>query len=325
MAFNGDSLWVTGQNYDRLVKIDMHNDMSMTYYAMPEKSGPHGIEFDRNGNLWVALEFRGEVVRLDPNNPTYETAQVYDVNINCTNCTSKINSHPHGLALAPNDGSVWYTGKATGTLGRINANGTVETFPISKISDPTAIVGSVPIYIHPSDRGDMWFTELVGNAVGRISPDGTVEEIKIPTPNSRPISILEGPDGNMWFSEEAANKIARVRLHGCTGQDCITEFALPKSQDNDILAALAFDRDGNLWVQQYVDQNNPSAAGSDRIIKIDKRILTAKAGDRLDFQTVEIPTAKSVMHRIALGPDGNLWFTELHTDKVGEIPLMAAF
>src|SRR5689334_15282952 len=43
-ANNGQELWITGQNYDRVVKVAQNG--AMTFYEMPEKSGPHGIEFD---------------------------------------------------------------------------------------------------------------------------------------------------------------------------------------------------------------------------------------------------------------------------------------
>jgi virginiamycin B lyase len=340
-------LWITGQNYDQLVAIDtnklLSNDQkeAFTFYQMPEKSGPHGIGFDEHGYLWVTLEFAGKVIRISPHyldmahqrrshKPVikeYELAfksgdiKVYDVQLDCTTCTEKINTHPHGLAINNHDHTVWYTGKATGTLGRINKYGEVESFPISKVNDPKAIVGSVPIYIKADSQGNMWFTELVGNAIGRIAPNGTVQEFKIRTLNSRPIMIVEGPNGNMWFTEEAGNKVGRITPDGS-----ITEFPVPKPKDNDnvILAGLAFDNDGNLWVQQYVDENHPSPPGSDYLVKIDKEILDSSSSDidKTGFHRYKVPTCGTVMHRIDRVPDGNLWFTELKTDKVGLLSLL---
>ncbi len=351
-AWDG-KLWITGQNYDQLVAIDTNKLLineqkdAFSFYQMPEKSGPHGIGFDKDGYLWVTLEFAGKVIRISPDyldladhekshKPVikeYESAlgsghiKEYDVQLDCKTCTKKINTHPHGLAINSKDQTVWYTGKATGTLGRINPDGTVESFPISKVKDREAIVGSVPIYIKANSKGNMWFTELVGNAVGRIRQNVTVEdsesstpdshpikEFKIPTFNSRPIMIVEGPDGNMWFTEEAGNKVGRITPNGS-----ITEFPVPKPQDNVILAGLAFDNDGNLWVQQYVDENQPYPPGIDYLVKIDKKILDSSPSDidNISFHFYKVPTPKTVMHRIDPVPDGNLWFTELKTDKVG--------
>jgi virginiamycin B lyase len=319
MVFNGDTLWITGQNYDQLVAIKP--DGTMSFYPMPQNSGPHGIAFDQAGQLWVTLEFAGEIIRLDPRHPYYNSATKYDVQLECTTCTQEIDTHPHGLAIGSDGQTVWYTGKATGTIGRITPDGTIETFPISTVNNPRATVGSVPIYIHADAEGNMWFTELVGNAIGRITSYGTVEEFKIPTLNSRPIAIVPGPDGNMWFTEEAGNNVGRIKRNCKT--NCITEFPVPKLQNNVLLAALAFDTDHNLWVQQYVDANHPSPPGNDHLIKIDKQILTTNSSDisNIPIDFYNVPTSGTVMHRIILGSDGNFWFTELKTDKVGKVNL----
>ena len=34
---------------------------------MPKGSGPHGIEFDAAGKLWITLEFLGAIARLELN------------------------------------------------------------------------------------------------------------------------------------------------------------------------------------------------------------------------------------------------------------------
>jgi virginiamycin B lyase len=161
---------------------------------------------------------------------------------------------------------------------------------------------------------------LVGNEIARVTSDGRVTEFGIPF-NSRPIAIVPGPDGNMWFTEEAGNKVARIDANGR-----ITAFPVPKTQPNVILAELAFDREKNLWVQQYVDHNNPAPAGRDHIVKIDKAILSAptSALPRSHFTFYPVPTRDTVMHRIIQGPDGNVWFTEMRADKVGRLTAVRA-
>ena len=46
-----------------------------------------------------------------------------------------------------------------------------------------------------------------------------------------------------------------------------------------ILAGLAFDSDGNLWTQSYVNLADPYPDGGDYIIRIDKAIHHAPPGD----------------------------------------------
>lgn len=184
-----DAIWITGQNYGYVVRVTL--DGKMTFFKMPDNSGPHGIEFDGQGRLWVTLEFAGLIARLDDQG---NIVQKFDVNINCPNCSETIPSHPHGMGFAPDGKTIWYTGKATGTVGRITSDGKVLTIPLKKT------VGSVPIYIKAGPDGNMWVTELVGNAIARVTQEGKVDEFIIPTHNSRPIAIVPDPDGNgMWL------------------------------------------------------------------------------------------------------------------------------
>ncbi len=171
----------------------------------------------------------------------------FDVDLHAAGAAARIPTNPHGLGIGPDGKTVWFTGKATGTIGRIGQDGKVAHFPL-------ATVGAVPIYIKAGADGNMWVTELVGNKIARVSPQGEIAEFAIPTANSRPIAITPEPGGqNMWFSEEAGNKVARIDPQGK-----IIEFPVPKMQDNMILAGLAFDGEGNLWTQQYVDTARPS-------------------------------------------------------------------
>jgi len=301
----GNVLWVTGQTYDTLVKVQTTGSMSLI--SLPSGSGPHGIDFDAAGHLWVTLELAGKIARVDDNGAIVAE---YDVSLNCTGCATEINTHPHGLGIDADGQTVWFTGKATGTVGKITPTGEVLHYALKT-------VGSVPIYIKAGPDGNMWVTELVGNAIARVTPDGVVSEFPIPTFNSRPIAIVPDPNGNgMWFSEEAGNKVARIDLNGS-----ITEFPLPRKRRNYILAGLAFDNQGNLWVQQYVDQNNPLPKGPDFILKIDKSILTADPSRPRTYpvNSYPVPTRQTVMHRIIQGPDGAMWFTELAANKVGKL------
>jgi virginiamycin B lyase len=313
-AKGGNTFWITGQNYDQVVQVAQSG--AMTFYPMTTGSGPHGIEFDADQRLWVTLEFAGQIVRLDANGKVQQTI---DVNLDCATCVGgKLNPHPHGMGFGADGKTIWFTGKGTGTVGKIAPDGKITTYPLKT-------VGSVPIYVRAGNDGTMWVTELVGNKIARIGTDGSVLETPIPTNNSRPIAIVPEPGSNaMWFSEEAGNRVARISADGKT----ITEYQLPLSQANVILAGLAFDSDKNLWVQQYVDQNaptpsKPSPEGADHIIRIDQSILTAAPGDltKVPITYYKVPTTQTIMHRIVQGPDGNIWFTELGSNKVGKVVL----
>ena len=294
------ALWVTAPSYDSIARIAL--DGTRTYFDLPAGTAPHGQEFDRQGNLILSLEGTEQIGKFDP-----KLGKIV--------ATWDIGTDPHGLALGPDGVTIWYTGKLKNTVGKIAPDGKVTNYAL-----PTA--AALPIYVRPGPDGNMWVTELTGNKIARVTPDGQITEFTIPTANSRPIAIVPDPAGRgMWFSEEAGNNVGFI-----TSAGQITEFAVPKPQANMILAGLSFDRDGNLWVQQYLNLNSPTPDGDDAVIRIDKSILgkTPAQMTTSDFTRYPTPTKSSVLHRIILGPDGNMWFTALKVDKVGRVTIAKA-
>ncbi len=293
-----DALWITGQNYDRLVAVTPATG-AMRFVDMEAGSGPHGIEYDGAGLLWVGLECKDRVIALGP-----DGTKVRDWPL-------PAGTRPHGLGIGA-DGAIWYTGKKSGRIGRVDpATGAVAEFPLA---DPT----STPIYVKAGPDGSMWATELTANRIARVTAAGKLSEYDIPFRNSRPIAIVPGPDGAMWFSEEAGSRVGRIDREGK-----IIEFVVPKPEGrpNMLLAALAFDGAGDLWVQQYVDQNSAGPAGEDYIVRIAAAGLKGgPEGLKAEhFRRYPVKTRNTVMHRIIEGPDKAMWFTEMHADKVGRL------
>ena len=319
----GKTLWMTAPNYGEGVSVGM--DATFKFHKMPDGAMPHGIAFDKAGQLWVSFEHvaghmtgpgghgapsgdsSGQIARLDP--VSGKVLKRYNVN-----------TDPHGLGIGPDGKTVWFTGKTKGTVGYLKPDGTAVNFALpNQNSDGPEKDKPYPIYIAAGSDGNMWFTELQGNRIGRVTPAGKISEFPIPTPNSRPIAIIKEPSGTaLWFSEEAGNKVARIDMKGT-----ITEFAVPvrkmSPQPNYMLAGLAFDAEGNVWTQQYVAQTDGNPPGPDYIVMIGKSIRSAKPSDKLDFTYYEVPTRNTVMHRIIQGPDMNMWYTELKADKIGRI------
>ena len=312
LVINEKYVYITGQNMHQLARFDRRTNQ-IKHFPMPKGSGPHGILFDHQGRLWVSLEFDGFVVRLDDNG---HIVKKIDVRMYPVGTKNPINPAPHGICLGADGKTIWFTGKRTSTIGRITnpdaENPVVEHFELPQL-------GGVPIYLRAGADGSVWGTELLGSKILKVSATGKVEEFTIPTPNSRPIGIIHDPEGKcMWFSEESGVKICKITFDGV-----ITEYAVPALQKNDIMASLAFDDEMNLWVQVYVDMNNPNPSGYDYIVKFDKSIRNLKTNDLsgVPFSTHTIPSKCSVMHRIEKDEEGNLWFTEMMADRLGKVTL----
>ncbi|MBJ7306010.1 MAG: hypothetical protein JHD26_16295, partial [Gemmataceae bacterium] len=248
---NDNSYWITGMSMDTVVHY-FGNTNTAQYFQMPMGSMPHGIVFDPTGALWVSLEYAGQVVKLDQT--TGAILVSVDVNIQASPSSPvPLNPHPHAIAIGADGVTIWFTGKNTSTVGKINpVNGVITSAStVTHYNLPT--VAATPIYLELGTDGNIWGTELTGNNIFRVTPTGTVTEFAIPTSNSRPIAIKVGPAGDpyLWFTEEAGNNIGKISYSGV-----IEEFPVPKSQSNSILAGFAFDAQGNLWTQSYVNQNN---------------------------------------------------------------------
>lgn len=309
LIINDKFIFVSGQNMHQIAKFNYLGE-HLGFYDMPEKSGPHGLLIDGKGQLWVSLEFLGEVVRLDDNGIIVQRVDVKmypneDKRIS-------VNTAPHGIGLDADAETIWFTGKRTSTVGKISPEGVVSHFELGTLA-------SLPIFLSAGKESGMWGTELLGNCILNVSPSGKVKEYPIQTSGSRPIAIIKDPIENcMWFTQEAGIKIGKIDANGK-----ISEYPVPAVQENDILASLCFDDEMNLWVQVYVDMNRPKPEGNDYIVKFDKSIreMCGVAVTGVPYTTHIVPSRQVMMHRIRNDKEGNLWFTEMMVDKLGKITL----
>ncbi|MEN2280878.1 hypothetical protein AAGF08_01985 [Algoriphagus sp. SE2] len=298
-------IYVTGQNMDCVAKLN-YDGIILEYYKMPDSSGPHGILLDKEGKIWVSLEFQGKVVRLGEDGKIDKSV---DVSLIIEGSKKKINPAPHGICLDAEGKSIWFTGKRTSTVGKFSLEDfSVEHFQLENLA-------SLPIFLCAGNKGMIWGTELFGNAILRTTENGEVKEFTIPTGNSRPIGIIPDPDcdlESMWFTQESGVKIGRIDKDGR-----ISEYPIPALQKNDVLGSLTFDNHKNLWVQVY----NPSAECYSYLLKLDKSIRETIGLSLSDvpYSTHVLSSKMPMLHRIKMDFDGNLWFTEMMTDKIGVI------
>lgn len=259
----------------KLVRISPDGE-EVQFFDMPPDTGPHGLKFDHDGQLWLTFQFTDEIVEIGP-----------DGGILARHRIPSLGAGPHGLGIGP-DNTIWWTGKTGDMIGRFDPRtGATTIFPLEHVP-------ATPIYIVADEAGSMWFTELEGSRLGRIDPQEQLAFFELPTRESRPIAVFPGPDAQIWFTEERGNAYGRV-----THEGRVEEF--PTGVAGGELASATFDDADNLWIQF----NTPD---------IIQRI--APDGTRTTFP---LSTRDAVQHRIIIGPDGRIWFTELESDKVGFI------
>jgi len=184
-------------------------------------------------------------------------------------------------------------------VGRLAPGGAITEYPLAPSSNPLTIV------VGPD--GNLWFTELGTDKIGRITLAGKLKEFLLPTRCSGPCgpgALVVGPDHNLWFTEFFAGKIGRITPNGT-----ITQFALPTADSGPY--SLTVGPEGTLWFVEV---------GAGKIGRITLQGVVTEfptpSGTRLpDFTAARPGTPQG----IALGADGNLWFTEAQTGKIGRM------
>ena len=189
-----------------------------------------------------------------------------------------------GLAPGP-EGEAWFTRGygGSGAIGRVSATGQVTTIPLARESIPSSVaVGA---------DGAAWFTERRTNEVGRVTTTGDLQLFPL-DPGTHPGQIVAGVDGALWFAESGsplpggkrADRIGRIATDGT-----VSQFAIPFGEST---VSLAADPRGVIWFTTEVGEiSSISPSGS----------LGAHGCLRTG--------CASRFGRIAVAPDGGIWFT----------------
>lgn len=288
------------------------------FLDMPDESGPHGIKFDKNGRLFITLEFQDKLAEIDPINGTI--LQEFNIAFDDPSVEGKVG--PHGLDV-DDEGRLWYAGKSSDTLGYYDiTNNEHKSFSLETRSNfaPNFTNGidfnngaAAPIYVKLDKSGTPWFVNLATNEIGKIDAEENIELYEITgfdmNNNSRPINIFEGPNGYIWTTVEGDNSTDKsdnpVREGGIAQFDPVSEkFVNSYTQTRDKGAGGSIGHTGDSVWFQYQEK---------ALVELN----VDEEGRR--FQTTyDLPDIGTrVMHRITKGPDGNMWFTSLEQDAVG--------
>jgi streptogramin lyase len=264
--------------------------LSGTITEFPVGQRALGIASGPDGNLWFTEHDVHRIGRITPG------GAVTEFSAGITGSPS-----PTMIAAGP-DGNLWFTESSGGRIGRITTAGAITEFS----SGITA--GAQPNGITAGPDGNVWFTEYVGNRIGRITPAGVVTEFSGGiTPNAGLTGIALGPDGNLWFTENFTDRIGRITPAGA-----VTEFSAGITGPAGLEGVTA-GPDGNIWFTESsgnrIGRITPAGAVSEFSTG-----LTSGGVDPFTGQP-NPPDPRG----ITAGPDGNLWFVEFGTDRVGRI------
>jgi virginiamycin B lyase len=200
-------------------------------------------------------------------------------------------SRPHD-PLAARDGSLWYTGQMTNTLGRVDPKTEkVKEYPLkTPHSGPHGLV---------EDRnGNIWYAGNTGALIGKLNPKtGEVTEYKMSDPDAKdPHTLIFDKAGILWFTVQNANKIGR--LDPKTSEVKLLTPPTPKSRPY----GMALDSKGNLFVVQF---------GTNRVAKVDPKTL--------EIREYTLPDSASRPRRVAITSDDMVWYADYSRGFLGRL------
>ena len=149
---------------------------------------------------------------------------------------------------------------------------------------------------------------------GPVLASGGVLEYPVPDPISPGAScfgcgqaslggIAAGADGNLWFANGGQYKVGRMTPSGA-----VTQFDLPAIVGGP--SGITAGPDGNIWITT----NALFEGRQDWIVRL------GRDGTVTQFQAgTGTGNSGTGPQRITSGPDGNLWFTEFWTNRIGRM------
>jgi virginiamycin B lyase len=191
----------------------------------------------------------------------------------------------HDVAPTP-DGTVWFTGQGSGTLGRLNPSD--GAFKLVRLGE-----GAAPHGVTIGPDGAPWVTEGGQNAIARVDPgDDRVTLFRLPEkyayanlntgvfdkagiywftgqsgyygrldPKSGDLKVFDAPrgvgpygiavtpKGEVWYASLAGNHIARIDL--ATGRATVVEPSTPKQGARRVWS----DSRSRLWISEWNSGN----------------------------------------------------------------------
>jgi virginiamycin B lyase len=187
-----------------------------------------------DGNVWVPIRTRNEILRIDPN----------------LNVTTFSDGLPANLGMvsitAGPDGAMWFSAFQSSQIGKITTAGAVTLYSTDGLQPRTIAAG-------PSGSNVLYFG-ATGSELGRITTAGTVSKVQ----SANGVTITNFPvaagDGTWFVLVAGIDALARV-----AGSNSLLNAAANQNSDDFTGSTTAVN--GGFWV---------SAGSNNKVIRYDK-------------------------------------------------------
>jgi streptogramin lyase len=295
-------VWFSEFGDDYLGQLDPRTG-KVTEYPIPtmrpkEPRGSLDLEFDQQGNLWIARMNQGGVAEFNYQTHKFKTYEVSKRFL--TIVTQQPMTAPEHWEV---DGKVWMSAESLPGLYRVDIRtGKWQRWYPYGIMKPSgggeyAFGRPHSVYgVYADQHNNVFFCDFSGENIGEINAkSGKVTLYPTPTPHSRPRRGQLDAQGRLWFAEWRANKIGMfdTRTHKFKEWPIPVPFFAPYQ--------VVHDRWGNLWA---------GGMSSNRIVR-----LNLKTGK---FTVYLTPTSVNIRHMFVddSGPRPVLWIGNNHSGSI---------
>ena len=252
---------------------------------------PHQIDFDTDGNVWLA--YTGCcIVRFDPR----------------TGASKAFEGHGggHGIAVDQTDGTVWYSGDAVRRLDP--KTGLVDQW---KFENDPALASNTQIF---DSKGDLWMSLLSAGGLAKWDrKTDTLTWWEVPVIRSRPYGIIVDHSDKVWFADYHNGGITRF--------DPVTEkfshFNLVREAAASSIRRLGVDSKNMIWAGTW--------ASLKYIAKLYR--LNPETGEVIEKPLTDLPYATTYnaeadsKDNIWLANDNYLSMYDQRSDRFTHFPL----
>lgn len=255
------------------------------YSDEPMKSGPHSLECDANGDIWITCAIAGQMAKFDVKTKEWLV-------VSSAPAPAKRGIYPHTLRV-DKKGIVWYTDAGRGVFS-LDPNDKNSVISYKLPTRDQAIGqgvgesrGVTPYGIDVAPNGHIWYTKLNGNRVGRIRPEAPGGDAKewIP-PFVGPRRLQVAADGMVWVPGCGSGVFAKFD----PSTEKWTVYDLPNKETQFPYALSVHPQTGDIWI---------CGTTNDSMFR-----FIPKTEELIEYP---MPSRVTYTREIEFGEDGSVW------------------
>ncbi len=215
-------------------------------------TGNLGMQFDQEGDIWVAAMNQGGIARF---NRKTEKFQTWTLPPEWNNDATQVNMvHPERASV---DGKIWLENHGYTMILRMDLqSGTFEPFEPFKGAYEKGENHNIYDVV-PDSRNNAYFTDFEQGQIGRIdAKTGKITFYQTPTANSKPRRASMDSDDRFWFAEYRGNRVGMFDTRTERFQEWLAPT--PWSAPYDVI----LDKNGDVWA---------GSVTNDRVLRLDPK------------------------------------------------------